>query len=40
MIGKRSGQQENRWKYSGRLLVNQVENSRGGVTGQHGNRDH
>ena len=24
MIGKRSGQQENRWKYSGRLLVNQA----------------
>ena len=38
MIGKRSGQRENRWKYSGRLLVNQGENSGGGVTGKSRNR--
>ena len=38
MIGKRSGQQENRWKYTGSLLVNQGENSRGGITGKSRNR--
>ena len=32
IIGKRSGQQENRWKYSGKLLVDQGENSGGRVT--------
>ena len=38
LIVKRTEQRECRWKHLVSLLVNQGQNSRGGVTGQRRNR--